>query len=730
MLATKQLATAIAHGADIGRVAPTTNIAFELALPLRNSSDLDTLLKRMYDPADSLYGKYITPDDFIARYSPTDVQVSTVKAYATAQGFTVTGVSANKTLVGLSAPSKAIETSFGVEMRWKRTPDGRVFFAPDREPTFPSGIAPNLAGVIGISNVGVGRTFLHRAMPDVGPLSGKYVSYTGNYGLAPADIRKIYNVPSATYGGNGQIVGVFEEGTFTPSDVAQYESFYRLPSPKLTAVSVDGYNTSSPPGSAAVEVTLDVDMFVALAPNISQIRIYENTDQNVNTYNQFTQQLIDTFQAMATDKVRPSVISVSYGLPETGSSASELQAENTQLKQLAAQGQAVFVASGDSGAYADQSNYPDDVPVGSDPATQPYVTSVGGTDLFDSDTINYIAETSWADAQDTSDGNDGTGGGGGISTFWPMPSYQTGSVVPVSDPQGSPVKRNFPDVSLYGDFDTGGYDIFFTDPDYGPGFYGYNGTSASSPLWAALVTDVNAARLAKKQSVLGFANPAIYNLAKGPTYGFDFHDITTGNNLFYNAGVGYDNSTGWGSFNGASLLADLIGPSLPTARSFSPASGPVGTTVTITGTNLLRVLSVLFGGTAATVLQDTATEIVVKVPQFATSGAITITTASGKVVTSGKFTVTIPGLSLPTITSFTPASGPVGTLVTINGTNLEGTMAIYFNGIRASSGQVVSNNQLNAIVPRSATTGPITVVTPIGTAKSSKNFVVAAPGWG
>jgi hypothetical protein len=72
----------------------------------------------------------------------------------------------------------------------------------------------------------------------------------------------------------------------------------------------------------------------------------------------------------------------------------------------------------------------------------------------------------------------------------------------------------------------------------------------------------------------------------------------------------------------------------------------------------------------------------------------------------------------------------VGTLVTINGTNLEGTMAIYFNGIRASSGQVVSNNQLNAIVPRSATTGPITVVTPIGTAKSSKNFVVAAPGWG
>jgi hypothetical protein len=164
-------------------------------------------------------------------------------------------------------------------------------------------------------------------------------------------------------------------------------------------------------------------------------------------------------------------------------------------------------------------------------------------------------------------------------------------------------------------------------------------------------------------------------------------------------------------------------PPAPTITSFTPASGPAGTVVTITGTNFTGATAVTFNTVGAGFIVDSATQIRAEVPAGATTGPIRVTTPGGTATSSTSFTVTVPA---PTITSFTPASGPAGTVVTITGTNFTGTTAVTFNGVGA--GFIVdSATQIRAEVPAGATTGPIGVTTPGGTATSSTSFTVTVP---
>jgi Divergent InlB B-repeat domain len=168
---------------------------------------------------------------------------------------------------------------------------------------------------------------------------------------------------------------------------------------------------------------------------------------------------------------------------------------------------------------------------------------------------------------------------------------------------------------------------------------------------------------------------------------------------------------------------DLNGPAQPpTIASFTPASGPVGTNVTITGTNFTGATAVTFNGANASFSATSATTIQATVPAGATTGSISVTAPGGTATSAGPFTV----VNGPTITSFAPASGPVGASVTINGTNFTGATAVAFNGVRASF-TVSSDIAIQTAVPAGATTGPLSVTAPGGTAQSSGAFTVPAP---
>lgn len=169
----------------------------------------------------------------------------------------------------------------------------------------------------------------------------------------------------------------------------------------------------------------------------------------------------------------------------------------------------------------------------------------------------------------------------------------------------------------------------------------------------------------------------------------------------------------------------------PTITSFSPTSGPVGTSVVITGTNLTGATSVRFNTTAATsYVVDLATQITATVPTGATPGPIQITTASGIATSATNFTVTGTGTGgggvAASITSFSPAGGPVGTSVVITGTNFADATSVTFNNVLATRFTVNSASQITATVPSGATTGKITVTTPGGTATSATDFTVTA----
>jgi hypothetical protein len=172
------------------------------------------------------------------------------------------------------------------------------------------------------------------------------------------------------------------------------------------------------------------------------------------------------------------------------------------------------------------------------------------------------------------------------------------------------------------------------------------------------------------------------------------------------------------------ILNAFLNGTNPTIASFAPTSGPVGTSVTISGTNLTGATSVTFNGTAASFTVTSATAIQATVPVGATTGPLSVTTPEGTATGASPFTVTTS--NAPEITSFTPTSGLVGTRVTIAGANFTGATAVRFNGIVAGVA-VTSATEIETTVPAGATTGPLSVTTPQGTATSATLFTVPSP---
>ena len=526
-----------ASARSLGRLPATEAVSATLTLALHNQAGLTLLLGRLQDPAGPLYGHYLTPEEFADRFSPTPADYTAVEQYARNQGLTVTATHANRLLLDVSGPARAVETAFGVRLSRYRGVDGRVFRAPDVSPTVPHELVGILTGVAGLSDAAVRRP--HNVRPSEGTAlraraEGQHATGSGpGGGLTPQDVKTAYELGGLSLDGSGQALALFELDGYTASDIAAYESRFGLPSVPLQNVLID--TATGTAGTDSDEVTLDIELAMALAPGASKILVYEtgNTDAEV----------LDGYSRIAQDDLAKQV-STSWGLAETLSASSTLQAENAIFQQMAAQGQTVYAASGDNGAY-DTGSVKDGLSV-DDPASQPYVCGVGGTTLSTSGAGGpYAGETTWNGGSSANGAS-----GGGISRVWPIPSWQKSAVTAAS--AGSSAMRNVPDVSLNADPNTG-YAIYV-----GGSWAVYGGASCAAPLWAGFTALVNQQRTAGGLGPLGQASPALYPLLEAARYDTDFHDIADGStNLYYPAVGGYDDATGLGTFRGAALLADL-----------------------------------------------------------------------------------------------------------------------------------------------------------------------------
>lgn len=528
----------------IAQVDENSVLKLSVVLPLNNQAELDEFLVDITSPNSHMYGQYLEQDEFMARFAPTKEQVSFVSSYLTQNGLYIESVEPNRMIIKVSGRVSEINRLFHTELYHYQDESGEQFFAPAYELQVDENLP--ILSVLGLENRVKARSHLKMINPSEvaqkNMIDGQLVS-----GYAPSDIKKAYSL-SSNLNGAGQTLALFELDGFAQSDIIAYEKAFGLPNVPLEVITVDGF--SGAPGSGAGEVTLDIELMIALSPGVSKIIVYEGPNTTAG--------LVDTYNKIATDN-RAKSISTSWGLSENQSQGSTIQSENQIFKQMAAQGQALFAASGDSGAYDDGKNLGVD-----DPASQPMVVGVGGTNLTLNADKSYAKETTWSYSA-----GPGQGGGGGISAVWSIPSWQQG--VANSNNKASSTMRNVPDVALDADPQTG-YAIY-----YGGSWTVFGGTSCAAPLWAAFWAQVNQQRALNGQTALGFPNTYIYQAGSSSSYSTIFHDVTVGTNGFYPAVTGFDVATGFGTFIGDKLTAYLAPSSGP-----SPVCTKANPTVTIT----------------------------------------------------------------------------------------------------------------------------------------------------
>ncbi|MBI3553128.1 MAG: S8/S53 family peptidase [Elusimicrobia bacterium] len=571
---TGHVAPQVRSAARLARVSADERVSLSLVVRL-DQGLLDQTLEQIYGPRAPAKRNFLTPAEFARRFGLAEKRQA-LKDFARANGLEIDPSEdrPQSLVVKVAGPAASVEKAFGVELNRYRLPDGRSFRAHESEPTIPESLIPHLGVVMGLSNVpGLVRPHLRfpskpassgGARPSTAAAGRVLGGMTGpGPGLSPADIKTIYGF-SGPWTGAGQTLAIVELDGFDPADIALYQTQFGLASPPLSFVSVDGAPnlcgaSQNQPCNAAtlasdgsmVEVALDIELAAAMAPGSSLMMIYTS----FNTL----QGLVDIYSKIASDDLA-EVVSTSWGLDESDTGSAIMTAENTVFAQLAAQGQSVFAAAGDNGAF-DQGGQT--TLVVDDPAGQPFVTAVGGTSL--SGTVASPTETVWNNGFDVPSGKF-VGGGGGLSGQWTLPSYQTG-VAGMASHQF----RNVPDVALDADPNSSPYSICVG----GSCTTVVGGTSAAAPLWAGLTALINQQRWAASNGSLGFGNPSFYSLAGGPSYGTVFKDITAGDNGFYAAAAGYDDATGWGSFKADAMIAALAnlnvtpGPPPPAAVQFS-----------------------------------------------------------------------------------------------------------------------------------------------------------------
>jgi Pro-kumamolisin, activation domain/Concanavalin A-like lectin/glucanases superfamily/Putative Ig domain/Viral BACON domain len=505
----------------VGRLSASTQLNLAIGLPLRNKEALTSLLQLIYDPASPDYQHYLTSDQFAEQFGPTEKDYQAVMDFAQANGFRVTGMHPNRVVLDVSGSVADIERTFHLTMRVYHHPtEPRTFFAPDAEPSLD--LATPVLEIYGLNDFMPPRPMsLRRAPEDQKSGIKAFATGSGSGGdYLGGDFRAAY-APGVTLTGVGQTIGLFEFGEYFTSDIILYQQTAGLSSNiVVTNILLDGFTGIPAPGTDDGEEALDIDMAMCMAPGAS-IYVYEGNSA------------LDILNRMATDN-KAKQMSCSFGFYPPPSTM------DTVLMQFAAQGQAMFVAAGDGGAYnSSQTIFA--------PADDPNITSVGGTSLTTSGARGpWLSETTWI------------GSGGGITPHYSIPSWQVG--MNMSTNHGSTVQRNFPDVSILADTV-----IFWYLKDGESGTVG--GTSAAAPLWAGFMALVNQQALANGRSSIGFFNPVLYEIGKSnANYTTLMHDITTGSNT--NSGSptnffaipGYDLATGWGSPNGSNLINLLAAP--------------------------------------------------------------------------------------------------------------------------------------------------------------------------
>jgi kumamolisin len=441
-------------------------------------------------------------------------------AFAQSFDLSVTAADPARRSVSLSGTVAAMTEAFGTTLKQYQSEHG-VYRGRTGALFLPEDLKDVVVGVFGLDNRPQARPRSRRKRHELSDTFGREPSRDHSY--TPAEIARLYGFPLTT--GEGQTIAIIElGGGYKTSDLRAYFETLALPMPAVTAVSVGGARNapSGDPNSADGEVLLDIEVVGAIA-SAARIVVYfaPNTDKG----------FLDAITTALHDETRaPSVVSISWGGPESSWTRQALNAYDEAFQDAVALGVSICCAAGDNGSgdgVADRRAHVDF------PASSPHVLACGGTRLEASSGI-IEREVVWDEAR-------GGATGGGVSEVFPKPAYQQAVGVPPSVNGSHFTGRGVPDVAGNADPSTG-YEIRVDGHDAV-----FGGTSAVAPLWAALIALRNEAA----GTPLGYANPVLYAAAASKAA---FRDVKSGANGAYRAGAGWDPCTGLGSPNGIAVF--------------------------------------------------------------------------------------------------------------------------------------------------------------------------------
>ncbi|MBP6744816.1 S8/S53 family peptidase [bacterium] len=538
---------------------PERRLEILVGLKVRDEADLDALLDNLQNPDSPQYQQFLSTDQFIARFAPATHDVDEAVRYLTSKGLKIKAVPKNRLMIHAEGTVSQLENAFNVTINeysvdtivkqstvgQPNAPDSiapKFYLSNDRDPVVPIHLKDVVQSVIGLNTFAQMESRIAHSKAPANLTQAKAKAQSQAH--TPQDIATAYNFPNSNnqnvaakvYSGKGVKVAI---ATAYGYDIKDIETYWKrhgiVRGGKLIDIPINGLS-----GKFEEETTLDLQLLSSQIPD-ADVLMYIAVDPSFVNF-------ALTFNQVAVDN-EASVMSVSWGLCERGTGWLMMKTENMVFKQLAAQGIALFVSSGDDGAYDCKiKSKGKEVPKWAVdyPSSNPRFTAVGGTSLSVQNGAR-TAEPAWS------------GSGGGVSDHWSRPSWQSGPGLPGGD------KRASADVAMNADPYTG-YSFYFQG-----NWSRIGGTSASAPSWAALwVLTVEAS--GKR---VGSANPYVYRIGNSANYGNYFYDVTKGNNGAghgagfpgYPAGPKWDHPTGWGVPDGAALVEWIVkvSPSTPAA---------------------------------------------------------------------------------------------------------------------------------------------------------------------
>ena len=600
---------------DAGVAPANQTVQVTLVLKLRNQAALENYIKQTVTPGSSNYQQFLTTSQFAAQYGATSDDIARVQSFLRQQGLSSQVLPSHlavRTSGTLSQFGKLFQTSVH---NYVSRQNGHNFHKPVSAPQIPSAISDVVAAASGLSNELTYRphhvsasafTSLNNQKPKLSALAASSGGSSSNPTASGVpgeytvgDVANFYDInPLYKRGvvGKGSTIAIVTLSNFYPSDATTYWSDIGLATKpnRITQIHVDGGGAID---GGSGETSIDVEQSGGVAP-YANILVYDAPNAG-NGY-------VDAFAQAVSDNIADS-ISTSWGTPEIfnfaalnvdgakdtdTSDAGDLRAFHEIFLEAAVQGQSLFAASGDSGAYdtvrdlgagTDVGDYTAPLTVDS-PASDPYITAAGGTTTpysyaFGTGPTKSIKQESvwgWDYIQNYFDTYIGTGvidlfssgGGGGVSVYWRTPFYQalTNGIrtseskqsLVFNDPTAGPttllklpnhfVGRNVPDVSLNADPETG---YIFVSTFDGGLVAGEGGTSFVAP-------QLNGITALLRQSTghrIGLWNPQIYAIQNIFGYGrfSAFNSVRAGDNWFYNGAPRYNQGAGIGSLDVANL---------------------------------------------------------------------------------------------------------------------------------------------------------------------------------